>query len=79
MTRALQAAIAALDQAATAALLRADDVSAAVEKRLEVSPSDERRFQEPDYAAALDLASKIRQARELVEQLEALSKQAYRD
>lgn len=71
MTTALHTAIAALDQAATAALLLADDVSAAVEKRLDVCPSDARRFQEPDYAAALELASKIRQARELVEQLAA--------
>src|SRR5260370_41890671 len=28
--------------------------------------SDERRFQEPDYAAALEFASKVRQAREVV-------------
>ncbi len=71
VTRALQTAIAALDQAATAALLRADDVSASVEERLEVGPSDARRFQEPDYAAALEFATKVRQARELVEQLAA--------
>jgi hypothetical protein len=71
VTRALQSAIAALDQAATAALLRADDVSADVEERLEVGPSDERRFQEPHYAAALEFATKVRQARELVEQLAA--------
>ncbi|MDQ6674284.1 MAG: hypothetical protein M3069_26705 [Chloroflexota bacterium] len=44
-------------------------MSATVEKRLEVGPSDERRFEDPDYAAALELATKIRQARELVEQL----------
>ena len=37
-------------------LLRADDVSADVEERLEVGPSDNRRFQEPDYAAALEFA-----------------------
>ena len=71
VTRALHTAVAALDQAETAALLCADDVSAAVEERLEVGPSDERRFQEPDYAAALEFATKVRQARELVEQLAA--------
>ena len=78
VTRALQAAVADLAQAETAALLHADDVSAAVEARLGIGPSDERRFQ-PDYAAALEFATKSRQARELVEQLEALSKRASGD
>jgi len=69
MTRALQAALADLGQAETAALLHADDVSATVEERLGVGPSDPQRFQDPEYARALEYVSKIRQARELVEQL----------
>jgi hypothetical protein len=71
VTRALQAAVADLAQAETAALLHADDVSAAVEERLGVGPSDPQRFQDLEYAGALEYASKIRQARELVEQLAA--------
>jgi hypothetical protein len=71
MTRALQAAIADLGQAENAALLWCDDMSATVEERLGVNPSDPRLLQDPEYAGALEFATKVRQARELVEQLAA--------
>ena len=69
VAKALRAATAELWKAESAASLWADKVSKAVKDRLGLGPSDERRWQDPDYAAAVDLYAKIQEARKLVEQL----------
>jgi hypothetical protein len=67
---ALAAAVGALAKAERAAALWADDVSATVEEQMGVGPTDPRRFEDPIYERNLQLMSKIREARELVERIQ---------
>lgn len=55
-------ALATLEAALPAVLLWGDSVSADVERRLGVVPSDPRRYDEVEYATALDVVGLVKEA-----------------
>lgn len=55
-------ALATLKNAHRAVALWADAVSAEVERKLGVSADDPRRYEDPDYAAALDIVGLVEDA-----------------
>ena len=57
-----QRVLSLLEKAQPAVLLWADSVSADVERKLGVSSDDPRRYDDPEYAAALDIVGLVQDA-----------------